>query len=139
MARSGVYRQPRPADKDDLALMRRIDELFTDWPFLGARRLAEMLRAEGTAGEPQARAAADAPDGDCGAGAEAAHSAEFAATGVAAALVQPFHALLNGKVKCAATGTKRVASAARFVTDAGPRLPAGWQERATCRTGSEES
>jgi putative transposase len=27
--------------------MRRIDELFMAWPFLGSRRLAEMLRAEG--------------------------------------------------------------------------------------------
>ena len=29
VARSGVYRQPRPANDNDLALMRRIDELFT--------------------------------------------------------------------------------------------------------------
>jgi transposase len=29
IARSGVYRPPRPANDDDLALMRRIDELFT--------------------------------------------------------------------------------------------------------------
>jgi putative transposase len=43
VARSGVYRPPRPADEDDLALMRRIDELFTAWPFLGSRRMAEML------------------------------------------------------------------------------------------------
>ena len=27
--------------------MRRIDELFTAWPFLGSRRMAAMLRAEG--------------------------------------------------------------------------------------------
>ena len=27
--------------------MRRIDELFTAWPFLGSRRLRAMLRAEG--------------------------------------------------------------------------------------------
>jgi putative transposase len=27
--------------------MRRIDELFTTWPFLGSRRIAAMLRAEG--------------------------------------------------------------------------------------------
>ena len=27
--------------------MRRIDELFTAWPFLGSRRLTAMLRAEG--------------------------------------------------------------------------------------------
>jgi putative transposase len=49
IARSGVYRLPRPANDDDLALMRRIDELFTRWPFLGSRRMAAMLRAEGQA------------------------------------------------------------------------------------------
>jgi putative transposase len=47
VARSGVYRAARPANDNDLALMRRLDELFTAWPFLGSRRLAEMLRAEG--------------------------------------------------------------------------------------------
>jgi putative transposase len=47
LARSGVYRLPRPANDDDLVLMRRIDELFTRWPFLGSRRMTAMLRAEG--------------------------------------------------------------------------------------------
>jgi putative transposase len=47
LARSGVYRKPRPANDNDLAVMRRIDELFTAWPFLGSRRMAAMLRAEG--------------------------------------------------------------------------------------------
>jgi len=47
VARSGVYRTPQPANDNDLALMRRIDELFTAWPFLGSRRMAAMLRAEG--------------------------------------------------------------------------------------------
>jgi putative transposase len=47
VARSGVYRTPRPANDDDLGPMRRIDELFTAWPFLGSRRMAAMLRAEG--------------------------------------------------------------------------------------------
>jgi putative transposase len=46
LARSGVYRVPAPANDDDLALMRRIDELFTRWPFLGSRRMAAMLRAD---------------------------------------------------------------------------------------------
>ena len=35
LARSGVYRKVPPANDNDLALMRRIDELFTAWPFLG--------------------------------------------------------------------------------------------------------
>jgi putative transposase len=42
LARSSVYRRPAPADDDDLALMRQIDELFTAWPFLGSR-MARML------------------------------------------------------------------------------------------------
>ena len=44
---AGVYRVPRPANDNDLSLMRRIDELFTAWPFLGSRRMAALLRAEG--------------------------------------------------------------------------------------------
>jgi putative transposase len=47
LARSGVYRPPAPANDDDLALMRRLDELFTAWPFLGSRRLALMLGSPG--------------------------------------------------------------------------------------------
>ena len=42
-----MYR-PAPANDDaDLALMLRIDGLFTAWPFLGSRRMTGMLRAEG--------------------------------------------------------------------------------------------
>ena len=47
VARSGVYRVRKPANDNDAALMRRIDELFTAWPFLGSRRMTAMLRAEG--------------------------------------------------------------------------------------------
>jgi putative transposase len=46
LARSGVYRPPRPANDNEVGLMRRIDELFTAWPFLGSRRMAALLRAE---------------------------------------------------------------------------------------------
>jgi putative transposase len=45
VARSGVYR-PAPANDDDLALMRRIDELFLQFPFLGSRRIAVLLSSE---------------------------------------------------------------------------------------------
>ena len=48
IARSSVYRWPRAANDNDLALQRRIDELFTRWPFLGSRRMTALLRAEGT-------------------------------------------------------------------------------------------
>jgi putative transposase len=47
VARSGVYRAPRPANDNDLLLMRWIDELYTAWPFLGSRRMTALLRAEG--------------------------------------------------------------------------------------------
>ena len=42
-----IYRQRKPANDNDLGLMRRIDGLFTAWPFLGSRRMTEMLKAEG--------------------------------------------------------------------------------------------
>ena len=47
VARSSAYRAPTPANDNDLDLMRRIDELFTAWPFLGSRRMVAMLKAEG--------------------------------------------------------------------------------------------
>jgi hypothetical protein len=36
-----------PANDNDLALMRRIDEFFVAWPFLRSRRMTAMRRAEG--------------------------------------------------------------------------------------------
>ena len=47
LARSGVYRKPRPANDNDLEALGRIDALFTGRPFFGARRLARTLTAEG--------------------------------------------------------------------------------------------
>ena len=47
VARSSVYRSRQPANDNDLATMRWLDELFTAWPFLGSRRMAAMLRAAG--------------------------------------------------------------------------------------------
>jgi putative transposase len=47
LARSGVYRLGKAANDNDLAVMRRLDELFLAHPFLGSRRMAAMLRAEG--------------------------------------------------------------------------------------------
>jgi len=47
LARSGVYR-PRPEpDAADLALMRRIDELYLQKPFYGSRRMTFALKEEG--------------------------------------------------------------------------------------------
>jgi len=47
VARSGVYRRPRPVNDNDLEAMRRIDALFTARPFFGARRIARTLTEEG--------------------------------------------------------------------------------------------
>jgi putative transposase len=46
VARSSVYRPPRPANDNDVELMRRIDQLYTAWPFLGSRRMTAMLNGE---------------------------------------------------------------------------------------------
>ena len=47
LARSGVYRPARIANDDELAIRRRLDELFLLWPFFGSRRMTARLRAEG--------------------------------------------------------------------------------------------
>ena len=49
LCRSSLYYRPAPVSATDLALMRRLDELHLEYPFLGARRLARMLRREGVA------------------------------------------------------------------------------------------
>jgi len=47
VARSTLYYRPAPVSADDLAVMRRIDELHLAWPFYGSRRMAAVLRREG--------------------------------------------------------------------------------------------
>ena len=47
VARSGVYRPKPEAEADDLALMRRIDELHLELPFYGSRRMTFQLNEEG--------------------------------------------------------------------------------------------
>ena len=49
LARSTVYYRPRPVSAEDLALMRRLDELHLDYPFAGARMLRALLLREGVA------------------------------------------------------------------------------------------
>jgi putative transposase len=49
VARSTLYYRPVPVSADDLAVMRRIDELHLAWPFYGSRRMAAVLRREGWA------------------------------------------------------------------------------------------
>ena len=47
MARSAVYRSKPVARADDLAVMRRIDELHLELPFYGSRRMTFELNREG--------------------------------------------------------------------------------------------
>jgi putative transposase len=47
ISRGSVYYLPRPVSADDLALMRRIDELHLDYPFAGSRMLQTFLVREG--------------------------------------------------------------------------------------------
>lgn len=46
LARSTVYYEPAPLLQEDLAFMRRIDELHLDYPFAGSRMLRDLLRKE---------------------------------------------------------------------------------------------
>ena len=49
ISRGTVYYLPRPMSPADLALMRRIDELHLNKPFLGSRMLPDALNREGVA------------------------------------------------------------------------------------------
>lgn len=48
IGRSGLYYEAVGTSAEELALMRRIDEIHLKWPFYGARKLCEALGAEGT-------------------------------------------------------------------------------------------
>ncbi|MGB7010154.1 MAG: IS3 family transposase [Pseudolabrys sp.] len=47
ISRSSFYYGPRGESPENLALMRRIDELFLRYPFYGSRQMARQLRREG--------------------------------------------------------------------------------------------
>ena len=47
IARSSVYYAAKGESPANLALMRRIDELFLKYPFYGSRQMARQLRREG--------------------------------------------------------------------------------------------
>jgi putative transposase len=47
LSRSGLYYEPEPTSLEQLALMRRIDELHLKYPFYGSRKLSDALRKEG--------------------------------------------------------------------------------------------
>jgi putative transposase len=47
VSRSGLHYTPAPADEEELALMRRLDELHLKYPFYGSRKLAFELKRQG--------------------------------------------------------------------------------------------
>ena len=49
ISRGAVYYLPRPVSAADLALMRRVDELHLEHPFMGARMLRDQLQRQGIA------------------------------------------------------------------------------------------
>src|SRR6516225_788420 len=48
ISRGSIYYEPLPVSAEDLALMRRIDELHLAFPFAGSRMLRGLLAAEGS-------------------------------------------------------------------------------------------
>ena len=47
VSRSSVYYRPKPESAEELDLLKRLDELFTENPMYGSRRMQVMLRREG--------------------------------------------------------------------------------------------
>jgi putative transposase len=47
VSRSSVYYRPKPESQEELDLLKRLDELFTENPMYGSRRLQAMLKREG--------------------------------------------------------------------------------------------
>jgi putative transposase len=47
LSRSSVYYKPVPISDADLGLMRRIDKLHLEYPFMGSRMLKRQLKEQG--------------------------------------------------------------------------------------------
>lgn len=47
VSRSSVYYRPQPESQEELDLLKRLDELFTENPIFGSRRLRVVLKREG--------------------------------------------------------------------------------------------
>jgi putative transposase len=47
LSRSSLYYQPRPPSAAEVRLKHRIDEVYTQCPFYGARKIAAQLQCEG--------------------------------------------------------------------------------------------
>jgi putative transposase len=47
LSHASVYYTPVPVGEEELTLMRRLDELHLLYPFMGSRKLRDVLRNEG--------------------------------------------------------------------------------------------
>ena len=47
VSRASLYYQPKPPSEEEVALKRRIDEIYTEHPFLGSRKIARQMQGEG--------------------------------------------------------------------------------------------
>ena len=47
LSRSSLYYQPRPPSAEEVQLKHRIDEVYTQYPFYGSRKIAAQLQREG--------------------------------------------------------------------------------------------
>jgi putative transposase len=47
LSRASLYYQPRPPSAEEVRLKHRIDEIYTQSPFYGARKIAAQLQREG--------------------------------------------------------------------------------------------
>ena len=47
LSRSSLYYQPRPAHQEEVRVKHRLDELYTEHPFLGSRKLVWLLEQDG--------------------------------------------------------------------------------------------
>ncbi|MGI4788813.1 MAG: IS3 family transposase [Janthinobacterium lividum] len=47
VSRASLYYQPVPPSAEELVIKRRIDELYTAWPFYGSRRIHARMEREG--------------------------------------------------------------------------------------------
>jgi putative transposase len=43
ISRSSLYYQPRPPSAEEITIKHRIDELYTEYPFYGSRRMVAQL------------------------------------------------------------------------------------------------
>lgn len=47
LPRSSYYYNPKPIKPEDIDFMNKIDEIYTEWPFLGSRRIRKILNRKG--------------------------------------------------------------------------------------------